>query len=169
MPYPDLFHSDKRIAVWPGWSKPEPETGYCWFMSPLEIGGVIEADFALHGGTYIDRPEQHVTFELKVGKTGVRRKVPLARVCWRSLTGGHTNRRGPTVPWAGKRVGESHVHGFDINWLESEGRMRTDLSQAEPFSQEIESFEELRRHVGILFRISNIDIVDRPQWEYKLL
>lgn len=46
--------------------------------------------------------------------------------------------------------------------------MRTDLSQAEPLPEEIQSFESLREYTGKLFRISNIDIVDRPDWEYRL-
>lgn len=169
MAIPDLYRADKRLSIWTGWSAPEPETGYCWFDAPLEIGGVVEAGFVLHGGSYKFHPDKHVTFELKVARPGVRRKIPLARVDWRSLTGGHSNRRGPALPWAGKRVGDSHVHGFDINWLESEGRMRTDLSQAEPIPEEIQSFESLREYAGILFRISNIDIVERPDWEYGLL
>ena len=165
MPLPDLFNATKRLVLFPGWSPPEPETGYCRFSTPLELNGVIEADFMLHGGIYKYHPDRHVTFELRVGRPGVKRKIPLARVDWRSLTGGHSNRRGPRVPWAGKRVGDCHVHGFEINWVEAEGRMRTDLSQAEPLPAEVQSYESLRDFTGNLFRISNIDIVDRPDWE----
>jgi aspartate aminotransferase-like enzyme len=47
--------------------------------------------------------------------------------------------------------------------------MRTDLSQAEPMSEEIETFESLRSYAGKLFRISNIGLVERPAWQYRLL
>ncbi|WP_165831093.1 hypothetical protein [Sphingomonas pokkalii] len=165
----ELYKSSKRIALFPGWSAAEGETGYSRFACPLEINGVIEADFMLHGGAYKYHPDRHVTFELRIGKPGIKRKVPIARIDWRSLTGGHSNKRGPNVPWAGKRVGDSHVHGFEINWVEAEDRMRTDLSQAEPMPPEVQSFEALRTFAGNLFRISNIDIVEQPDWEYTLL
>lgn len=164
----DLYHAEKRIAAFSGWSAPEPETGYCRFASPLEIGGVVEADFMLHGGAYRYHPDRHVTFELRLGRAGVKRKIPIARVDWRSLAGGHTNRRGPKLPWAGKRVGDSHIHAFELNWIEVEDRMRTDLSQAEPLPPEIDSFESLRDHAGNQFNISNMKIVERPYWEYEL-
>jgi hypothetical protein len=165
---PDLYNADKLIASWPGWSAPEPETGYIWFDAPLEIGGVVEAGFTLHGGAYSTHPDRHITFELKIGRPGIRRKIPIARIDWKSLSGGHSNKRGPPLPWAGKRVGECHVHSFELNWLETEGRMRTDLSQAEPMPQEIQSFESVRAYAGNLFRINNIDLVAQPPWEYRL-
>ncbi len=61
------------------------------------------------------------------------------------------------------------MHGFDINWVESENRMRPDLSQAEPLPEEIQSFESLREFAGKLFRISNITLVEKPGWQYGLL
>lgn len=168
MPFPQLYQSEKRLVAFPGWSEPEQETDYVWFHSPIEVGGVVEADFILSGGAYKYHPDKHISFELRVGIPGRRRKVPLARIDWRALSGGHSNRRGPDLPWAGRRVGDSHVHGFEINWLENEGRMRTDLSQAEPLPEQIQSFESLLDYTGKLFRISNIDIVSRPDWEYRL-
>jgi hypothetical protein len=169
MPLPDLFNAEKQIAFFPGWSPPEPETGYCRFAAALELNGVVEADFMLQGGTYKYHPDQHVTLELRIGKPGLKRKVPLARIDWRSLTGGHSNKRGPKVPFAGMRVGNCHVHGFEINWVDIEQRMRTDLSQAEPLPSEIQSFESLIEYAGKLFRISNIGVVEPPDWEYRLI
>jgi len=52
--------------------------------------------------------------------------------------------------------------------LETEGRMRTDLSQAEPMPSEIQSFESVRSYAGKLFRINNTGLVSQPPWEYRL-
>lgn len=168
MPYPALYNAPKALAFFPGWSKPEADTGYSWFNAPLEIGGVVEAGFVLHGGCLIDRPDQHVIFELRATAQQGSRLIPVARVDWRSVSGGHSNRRRAGSPVSGTRVSSSHIHAFELNWIEIERRMRTDLGQAREFDQQIQSFEELRDMVKILFRINNLDIVAPPKWEYTL-
>lgn len=86
--------SIKEIAVFSGWSDPEEETGYMWFDSPLNIGGVTEHGFTLHGGCYQRHPNKNVTFELRLKRTPGKKCTPLARLDWRSLKGGHSNMRG---------------------------------------------------------------------------
>ena len=61
----ELVYSDKRISTFPGWVEPEAETGYAWFDAPLEIEGVTEVAFVLHGGCYPQRPNCCITFELR--------------------------------------------------------------------------------------------------------
>lgn len=159
----------KAISVFPGWSNPEPETDYSWFDAPLEIGGVTEPGFVLHGGCYIGQPERHVTLELRISKTPGRRMRPLERIDWRSLSGGHTNPTRRGAPMSGRRVSDTHLHAFDLNFLSSEGRMRAyDLPYATEIEEDLDSFESLRRFAGIRFRINNITLVSPPPWEYKL-
>jgi len=67
-PLPVLVESWKAISFFPGWSKPEQETGYCWFDAPLEIEGVTQHGFVLHGGCYADKPECNLTFELRINR-----------------------------------------------------------------------------------------------------
>ena len=168
MPYPTLFEADKAVAQFSGWSEPEPETGYLWFNAPLEIGGVIEAGLVLHAGCYRRMPDRHVTFEMAARSPGGKR-VPLARIEWRSLTGGHTNARRSGSPVSGRRVSDTHHHAFTLNWLETERRMRKgNLPQAMEIDQEIQSFESLRETTGNLWRINNIAVVKRPPWAYDL-
>ena len=159
----------KSISVFPGWSEPEPQTGYSWFDAPLEIGGVTEPGFMLHGGCYIGQPDCHVTLELRLSKTPGRKMRPLERIDWRSLNGGHSNpyRRGVAV--SGQRVSATHLHAFDLNFLPLEGRMRhADLPYAVEIEEDLDSFESLRRYAGIRFKINNITVVSTPSWEYKL-
>lgn len=169
MPFPALVSARKAIAQFPGWSEPEPETGYCWFNAPLMIAGVVEQGFVLHGGFLKRIRDANVTFELQVSRPGIRRKVPLARVDWRAVRGGHSNPRRKGSPVSGKRVGPSHHHAFDLNWVEAERRMRFgNLPMADDIDQGIQSFEALRLAVGNLFRINNLDVVPPPKWEYDL-
>lgn len=78
MPLLDLYQADKALANFSGWSSPEPETEYIRFASPIEINGVVETGFMLHGGAYKYYPDWHVTFELRVGNPGIKRKIPIA-------------------------------------------------------------------------------------------
>lgn len=168
MSFPDIMRADKVLAQFSGWSEPEGETGYCWFNAPLMLGGVVEQGLILHGGCLKNVPEAHVTFVVQATIPGARRQIPLARIDWRSVTGGHSNPRRAGSPVSGKRCSNSHHHAFDLNWLEKEGRMRArnDLPMADDISQGIQTFEELRDLSGNLFRINNIDIVPPPKWEY---
>jgi hypothetical protein len=60
--------ADKTVANFVGWSKPEEKTGYSWFDIAVEIEGRIVPRFLFHGGCYINQPDRHVTFELRLGR-----------------------------------------------------------------------------------------------------
>ena len=169
MSFKALASAMKAIAQFPGWSEPEPETGYCWFNAPLMIGGVVEQGFVLHGGFIKQVPDANVSFELRASKPGAKRTVPIARIDWRAVRGGHTNPRRPGSPVSGERVSNSHHHSFTLNWVKAEDRMRNgNLPMAEDIDQGIQTFESLRSLTGNLFRINNIDLVQPPKWEYDL-
>lgn len=170
MSFPTLVNATKQIAQFPGWQDAEPETGYMWFDAPIDIAGVVQDGVFLHGGCYRYAPEKHVTFELFARSQSGRRKIPLNRVDWRSLNGGHSNPRRPGSPVSGLRVSATHFHDFELNWIPLESRMRgRDLSQARNIDEELQSFESLREFVRRSFRITNMDVVLPPKWEYKLL
>jgi hypothetical protein len=169
-PYPQFIQARKLIPAFPGWSQPEAESGYSWFDVSLEIEGVVEAGFIFHGGYLRDRPDCNVTFELRVGKRPGRPCVPLARICWKSLKGGHSNDRRWESAWAGKRVPSTHYHAFELNWDEERQRMKgLNLPVAMPIAEPLETYEALRFFSGKALRISNIDVVGLPKWEYRLL
>jgi hypothetical protein len=163
-----IFEEEKLIAYFPGWSSSEEETGYIWFDAPLDIGGVTEAGLVLHGGAYVNMPEQHVTLELIVRNLKGKRRIALARLDWRSLKGGHTNPRGGPKGLSGKRMPPTHLHDFEINHDEKKCRMSAGLRWARPIEPELLSFEDVRAFAGKHFRINNMQIVDTPTWEYDL-
>lgn len=139
-----------------------------WFDAPLAIGGVTEVGLVLHGGTYATYPDRNVTFELVVRNVGGVRRLKLARFDWRSIKGTHTNRVGPPG-LKGKRVPETHLHEFELNWLAAENRMRGgNLPVARPIVENPQTFEQVREFVGKSFRINNIELVTPPEWEYNL-
>lgn len=148
-PLPQLVAADKAISYFPGWSEPEPETGYIWFDAPLEVGGVVERAFQLHGGCDVNYPDRHVVFELRVGKSPGRKRIPLMRVEWRSLQGGHTNPRRRGNPLSGLTVSDTHFHPFEPNWSETEGRMRRgNLRMAAEIAEDLQAFEDVRAFAG---------------------
>lgn len=166
----DIYLADKEIGYFPGWSKPERETGYIWFDAPLEIGGIAETGLVLHGGCYAHFPEVNVSFELRIGKMPGKQCIPIERLDWRSLEGGHSNPRNGKSEWSGIRVSESHIHDFWLGWSETEQRMKAGgLRTAIEFEQEIQSFVELLTYTGKRLRINNINIVSEPDWVYDLL
>jgi len=168
--YPELVEANKSVSVFPGWSDPEPETGYMWFDAALDILGVTE-NIVLHGGCLYRAPDMHVTFALVSRRATGLRRTSLMRLDWRSLKGGHSNKRGVgPPPWRGRRVSATHLHAFGLNWVADESRMREgDLPVAMDIPEDLQSFEQLRSYVGKVFGISNIEVVSKPKWEYTLL
>lgn len=169
-PFEAIVRVQKSISTFAGWSAPVKDDCYCRFEAALEFEGVTERGIFLHGGFYQNHPNKHVTFELRVGKEFGHRSLALMRLDWRSLHGGHSNpRKGPSV-WAGRRVSNTHLHDFDLNWLSDEGRLRAnDLRIAREIEQDLQSFEEVRDYVGKAFRVNGIELVTLPEWQYSLL
>ena len=166
----ELAEGEKQISPFLGWSEPEPETNYIWFESPLEIGGVTEAGLTLRCGCHSDAPDCHVTFEIAVRGLDGKRRIALARVCWLSLKGGHTNHRriGPGR-LRGKRTPATHIHTFADNWDSSKNKMiGRNLPIADQIDEHLQSFEDVRGFVGKAFKINNISVVTRPNWSYDL-
>jgi hypothetical protein len=170
MPFADFSTATKEIARFPGWQRAGFEKTGLWFDADLEIEGVVQQGLTLHGEARLDLPDQNVGFELVFKSPTTRRRVPLARVDWLSIKGGHTNKRRGGWPMPGKRLGPTHFHSFDLNWNASQGRMRPgDLPVAAEISGQLQTFESALAMAGFLLRISNIDLVTLPPWEYRLV
>lgn len=169
MSFDTLFNAPKMISRAPVWTRSNPENAVLWFDTEIEIDGVTEANFTLHGECRIDMIDQNVGLELVYRTANGYRRHSLARIDWRSIRGGHSNPRRRGWPRPIARAPDTHYHSFELNWLSGTKMRPGDLPIADKISEELQAFESLRSFAGILFRISNIDIVPRPPWEYKLL
>jgi hypothetical protein len=172
MMLPTLFFCPKTIPYTPQWTAPDEEDGHMRVVAPLDIEGVTESGLTLKCTAYKHMVDFNVSFEIAVnGLDGVRR-IRLGRVDWKSIRGGHSNKRGHCKgsAWDGKRVPESHYHGFEMNYVVAEERMKKGgkLPCAEPITEPLQTFEEARRFAGIKFNINNIDVVPLPSWVYDL-
>lgn len=140
-----------------------------WFDAPIEIDGVTETGLVLHGGCYQDRPDCNVSFELRIAKTPGRRCVPIERIDWRSLEGGHSNPRRKGHPLSGLILPSTHRHPFEHNYSETEHKMRAvNLRMAQEIVPDLEDFETVRGFVGKCLKINKIELVLAPDWRYYL-
>jgi hypothetical protein len=139
------------------------------FTIPLDIAGVTIEHFWLRGRCIVDLPDREVTFQLEVGKDGIRTRTPLMRVDWRPVSGGHGNGDGPPE-LANTYVAGSHLHDFEMNWLDHEQRMRmSNLPVARQITEPLQNFTELLDFVKIHFRINGIEKITEPEWVEELL
>lgn len=136
---------------------------------PLEIDGLMEEQFFFRATALAALPDQQVVFQLEYhgvrlpGGTG-----PLCRFDW-NPKGFHNNKgKGPDELRFIDQFG-THFHSFEDNWCEKNGALlRDNLPVARPVSQHIQGFRDCLGVLGILFRISNIDVVMTPEWMLEL-
>lgn len=168
-PYHPLVNSWKDLPTFAGWGVPDEDDKSMSFTAPLDIDGVTIPHFWLRGRCIVDQPDREVTFQLEVGSDGVRTRTPLIRADWRPLCGGHGNGSG-SFELADTIITGSHLHAFDLNWLEDEQRMRaSNLPVACGITEPLQSFSDLLDFVKIQFRINGIEKITEPEWIEKLL
>ncbi|WP_330083777.1 hypothetical protein [Methylocystis iwaonis] len=170
MPLPYLFSAQKSISYRPNWTAPDKEDGHTRIVAALDVGEITEASLALLCSAYAHLPDRHVSVEICINGLDGKRRIRLARVDWKSIKGGHSNKRGHCKgDWDGKRVPETHYHSFEMNYVTAERRMKAGkLPCARPIDEPLQSFEELCAFIGFNFNIKNMDVVAPPPWEYKL-
>jgi len=169
MAYDALFNAPKSLAQAPVWTRSDPEKAVLWFDVPIEIDGLVVANFTLHGECRLDLQDQNVGLELIHRSAGGYRRRALGRLDWLSIKGGHTNKKRRGWPYPCPRTPPTHYHSFDLNWLGDTNMRPGDLPVADGIDGELQTFESMRAMAGFLFRISNIELVPRPPWVYTLV
>ena len=167
---PFLALSEKRIPGSPKWGPPE-ENGYMRLTSALTIDGVVQEGLTLEMGCFKIHPEKNVILELVYRPPLKSVRVPLIRVDWRPLSGGHTNKRRfkSDDPYVPGRTERDHIHPFEMNFVHSDSRMRNaNLPVATNFAIQINTFEELLNESKKMMKISNINVAPKPEWDYDL-
>lgn len=153
-----------------GWSPPDPNDGAMTFVAALDLAGVIVGNFALRGRCYVDLPDRAMMLQLETGKAGVRPRIPLVRIEWRPLGTPHKNPQVGPQEHRSRIIAGSHLHPLNLNWLETEARMREhNLPIAVPLDNDPQSYPELLDTVKNLFRINGLGGLKEPEWALKLM
>lgn len=130
---------------------------------PLDIDGVTVEGLELRGGCIQDSPDRAVGLHLQY-HPAKRPCTPLARAEWRPL-GAHTNPNYGPRSLRLLRIEGSHLHSFDLNWLEGDGRMRAgNLPLAQPLDPDAANLDAFLAFVGKEFRIMGLDQMEPPAW-----
>ncbi|WP_299720300.1 hypothetical protein [Tardiphaga sp.] len=159
---PGLNFAQKTLSGKPKWEQSDS----VWFCltASLEIEGATVPGLELRGGAAQSLPDRAVRFQIQY-RPPRSHCVHLGRAEWRPI-GIHTNRAVGPPHLQMMRIGETHIHEFEHNWLPEEGRMREgDLPVARPVRPDLQSFDEFLVFVGKEFRISEIHKVERPSWQ----
>jgi hypothetical protein len=167
-PYLSLVESWKDLPAGIAWSSPDTVDGEMSILAPLTIGGVTVGAFALRATCNVARPDCDVMFQLETGIPGQRTRLPLARIDWRPLSGGH---KQPKRPGSRKRdfIVGSHFHALQDNWVEADQRMKEiNLPWGQPLDPEPATYMELLDLVRNLFRFNDISGIGIPEWAAKL-
>lgn len=158
---PRLAKCEKTIPIRPRWV--EADSKRFTLVASLEVDGESIEGLGLRANALITIPDRAVCFQLELHPARGP-CVPLARVEWRPLRP-HTNpKKGPSELQLLRLTG-SHVHEFDLNWLEKQGRMRTgNLPVARPVVEDPTNFDSLLVLVQKEFRINSLKAVQPPPW-----
>lgn len=163
------MNMDKAISGSPKWSKPEGADKAIKLSAAIEVGESTLQGFFLKARAKADSSNRDISFSMTYLAPGTKRDgVNLDRVDWRPITPHeNTDDRAPSHLYLLEITG-THRHSFDLNWRPSSGSPLKWLPIAEPISPDYQSFEALRDAIGILFRISNIDLISAPDWDRSL-
>jgi hypothetical protein len=117
----------------------------------------------LRAGAAQSLPDRAVRFQLQY-YPAKSECLLLGRIEWRPLSP-HTNPANCAEQLKLLRITGSHIHGYEMNWLEEMGRLRTgNLPVAEPLKDDPTNFEALLEVVGREFRITGLEKIERPPW-----
>lgn len=119
---------------------------------------------SLEGTAWVDRPDRHVGFQLKIDIGG--KDYRIARVDWRPRSP-HTNKLGP-LHLRGKTV-ETSIHDFAENAaLGLELMLSLNLPIAKPIEPEPADFNELLHYIRGNLRLENASDIPTPPWSQQL-
>jgi len=161
---------DKAISGSPRWSKPEGADKSIKLSAALEVGERTLQGFYLKGRARANSPSSDISFTLTYIAPGTKRDgANLDRVDWLPKTPHeNTDERSPPELYL-IEIDGTHRHSFDLNWRPKKGGPLKWLPIAEPIVPDFQDFAALLAGVGILFRISNIDLIPEPNWDRSLV
>lgn len=167
---PELYRMPKRISGAPALRWVEDQHGVLRLLALLEdeLGTIVEG-LALRGRAFKYRPDQDVMLQMEFPHDRQRTDNAIERIEWNSSQAHNNKGRGPQALRHAMQRG-THLHAFDLNWIEGEQRMRKrNLPIAAPVSESIQGFAELLEFAGRRLMISNLTDLPCPPQERPLL
>jgi hypothetical protein len=157
-----FVEAPKVLPVSAAWVAAD-STWFCLNASlDLKSGETVQG-LELRGGAHQSLPDRAVRFQLQYHPPKGQ-CAPLTRIEWRPLSP-HTNPANCAPELSMLKIGGSHVHGFEMNWLADLDRMRTgNLPVAKPLMTDPSSFTELLVVLGEELRIEGLDKIEPPPW-----
>ncbi len=131
--------------------------------------GVTIEGLVLRGRAVKDLPDREVMLQLEFPHERERNDNAIERIDWKPLQPHNNKHRGP-LEWRYQIQRGTHLHEFDLNWLEGEQRMRkSNLPIARPIIQPIQSVTSLLEFCEKQFNITGLTALPLPPWEETLL
>lgn len=167
---PELYRMPKRVSGAPALRWVEEQNGTLRLLALLEDElGIIVEGLALRGRAYKYRPDRDVMLQMEFPHDRQRADNAIERIEWNSSRTHNNKGKGPQALQNVIQRG-THLHAFNLNWIESEQRMRKhNLPIATPISESIQGFAELLEFTGKRLMISNLTDLPHPPQERPLL
>ncbi len=161
----DFFCRPKRLRRRPKWNANADKLRY-EFTAVLELEGVVVGGLELRGKAHKTELDRDVCFQLEYSP-GILTRTILSRIDWRPF---HTHGNDACVDEEVSLdvITGSHIHDFYLNYLVAAGRMRKKLSFARRINPDPRNFIELLAFSMDAFNISNMDLIQPPEWSKDL-
>jgi hypothetical protein len=161
-----LFGADKVLAIAPVWV--QRDSDLLEIVCPLEIEDTVVEGLIFRLTARKTMPDEMVTAQLEYHPAG-ESGGPLARVEWKPLSS-HNNRGLGPKEWRNRLMLGCHHHSFEMNLKHCPSELRKGrLPVAVPLGASPADFDALLGFVKKEFRISNIEWVETPPWEPRLV
>ncbi len=164
----EIYRAQKHIIGPTSWER-RPKDEYLRLVAPLEIEGEAVEGLRLGLMAHRGMPDRGVSFQVEYHPPGQSAKGgPICRIEWRPQ-GTHNNKGIGPPELRYKPQKGSHHHSFELNWAQSEARVRRGfLDIAVPIVDALSSFEEALAFAANEFRINGVSGVPIPPWEERL-
>ena len=167
---PDVYRVPKQLSVTERLRWVEDRGDTLRLLVALEdTWGVTIEGLVLRGRALKRLPDREVTLQLEFPHDRQRTDNAIERIDWKPLQPHNNKGRGPPELQYQIQHG-THLHGFELNWLESEQRMRkSNLPIARQINEQIQVFRDLLEFSEKQFNIAGLVALPHPPWEGTLL
>lgn len=161
-----LFSSEKMLAIAPIWT--QRDSDLLEIVCPLQIDSTVIEGLLFRMTARKTLPDEMITAQIELHSPNDI-DGPLARIEWRPLSSHNNKCLGPRE-LRNRLIEGCHCHPFGLNFKYAEQELRRSrLPIAVPIENSPTNFDTLLGFVKKEFRISNIEWIEVPPWEPRLV